>query len=124
MARRRLSYDGVCPLNPRRLFSARHAIHGAHSMIRRSVFGVGFGAALAVGAALATSIAPAHAAGWLEKNFWLSGRRYDAVVPLGQGTAAGSKVASRHAQDEGRLWQQTLAPVDIHHGPLRGTHPW
>ena len=91
-------------------------------MIRRSIFALVLGATLAIGAALA-SIAPAQAAGWLEKNFWLSGPRYDAVVPLCQDAGALTKIASRFAEKEGRFWQN-LQLLDFERVREIAFRPW
>ena len=44
-------------------------------------------AAFAVAGVL-TGVAPSGAASWLEKNFWMSGPRYDARVPACDDSAA------------------------------------
>ena len=46
--------------------------------------------------------APAQAAGWLEKTIYMTGPRYDAVLPACE--AALDTIASRFAQKEGRFW--------------------
>lgn len=52
------------------------------------------------------ALAPAQAASWLEKNFWMSGPRYDGVLPA---CAAGlDTIAARFAQKEGRFWNSDL----------------
>jgi hypothetical protein len=59
--------------------------------------------AAAFGMAMAGS---AQAAGWLEKSIYLSGPRYDGVLPAceaGLGT-----IASEFAQKEGRFWNSQL----------------
>lgn len=50
--------------------------------------------------------APVQAASWLEKNFWLSGPRYDGVLPACE--AGLETIASRFAQREGRFWNSDL----------------
>lgn len=50
--------------------------------------------------------APVHAASWLEKNFWLSGPRYEGVLPACE--AGLETIASRFAQKEGRFWNSDL----------------
>jgi hypothetical protein len=49
---------------------------------------------------------PAQAANWLEKNFWLSGPRYDNVVPPCD--AAFRKIADGFATKENRFWNSNL----------------
>ena len=68
------------------------------------------------------SLSPARAASWLELNFWLSGPRYDAVVPhceAGLGT-----VASRFAQKEGRFWNSSLQIVGFEDVRETAFMPW
>ena len=93
-------------------------------MIRRNVFGLVFGTAFAIGASLAASIAPAQAAGWLERNFWLSGPRYDAVVPLCEDPQALAKISSRFAEKEARFWQTNLQLVDFERVHEIAFRPW
>ncbi len=50
--------------------------------------------------------APAQAASWLEKNFWLSGPRYDNVVPPCE--AGLNKIVDGFATKEGRFWNSNL----------------
>ncbi len=50
--------------------------------------------------------APAQAASWLEKNFWLSGPRYDNVVPPCE--AGLDKIVDGFATTESRFWNSDL----------------
>jgi len=52
------------------------------------------------------ALAPAQAASWLEKNFWLSGPRYEGVLPACE--AGLDTIAARFAQKEGRFWNSDL----------------
>ena len=52
------------------------------------------------------ALAPAQAASWLEKNFWLSGPRYEGVLPVCE--AGLDTIAARFAQKEGRFWNSDL----------------
>lgn len=82
-------------------------------------------AALVLAAALEMlSVAPAAAANWLEKNFWLSGPRYEAVVPPCDTPEALAKIQSRFATKEGRFWNSSLTIVEI--GAIRQVafRPW
>jgi len=54
----------------------------------------------------ALALAPAQAASWLEKNFWLSGPRYEGVLPVCE--AGLDTIAARFAQKEGRFWNSDL----------------
>jgi hypothetical protein len=47
-----------------------------------------------------------HAANWVEKNFWLSGPRYDGILPACD--AALGKIASRFAEKESKFWNSNL----------------
>jgi len=57
-------------------------------------------------AALLLVGSPAQSADWLEMNFWLSGPRYDNVVPRCE--AGLSKIADRFATKESRFWNSDL----------------
>ncbi|HEX9073417.1 MAG TPA: hypothetical protein VF852_15860 [Pseudolabrys sp.] len=50
--------------------------------------------------------APAQAANWFEMNFWLSGPRYDNVVPPCE--VGLDKIAYGFATKEGRFWNSDL----------------
>ena len=74
------------------------------------------------------ALAPAHAANWLEKNFWLSGPNYDGILPACK--AALNKIADRFAQKESEFWNSNLQIVgfekirEIAYSPwARGTIP-
>ena len=75
-------------------------------------------------AALMLSAAPANAANWFEMNYWLSGPRYDAVVPLCEDPAALGKIQSRFADKEGRFWQSNLQLVDFERVHEIAFRPW
>ncbi len=77
-----------------------------------------------LGVGLALGMLPARAASLLEQNFWLSGPRYDAVVPLCQDAAALSKITSRFAEKEGRFWQTNLQLVDFERVHEVAFRPW
>ena len=75
-------------------------------------------------AALMLSAAQANAANWFEMNYWLSGPRYDAVVPLCEDPAALGKIQSRFADKEGRFWQSNLQLVDFERVHEIAFRPW
>src|SRR5215218_4782019 len=80
---------------------------------------------LALGAALACAWATqAGAASWLEKNFWLSGPRYDAVVPACEDPAVLGKIAARFAEKERRFWQSELQIVGFDRVHETAFRPW
>ena len=77
---------------------------------------------------LAAAPSPARAAGWLERNFWLSGPNYDNVVPPCE--AGLSEISSGFADKESRFWNSPLQIVDFkqvrqiaHNAWVRGTIP-
>lgn len=63
--------------------------------------------AMAIGAALLAA-GSASAAGFLEKNFYLSGPRYDSVLPACDDYWALSKIRERFASKEHRFWVSDL----------------
>ena len=82
-------------------------------------------AAVAMTAALELiRVAPAGAASWLEKNFWLSGPRYDAVIPPCESGWALSKIQGRFATKEGRFWNSDLTIVEFGQVRQVAFRPW
>jgi hypothetical protein len=67
--------------------------------------GVTFAFALA---AATLAVAPGQAANPLEMNFWLSGPRYEAVVPLCQAAGPLDKIQARFSEKEGQYWNSDL----------------
>lgn len=84
--------------------------------------GLGFAIVLALSAA--TLSAPASAAGWLEKNFYLSGPRYDAALPPCDAPSALGTIQSRFSTREGRFWNSDLQIVSIDHIRQTAFRPW
>jgi hypothetical protein len=76
-------------------------------------------AALAIGLALS---APAKAAGWLEKNFYLSGQNYDGVLPPCE--AALGRIAARFGEKESRFWNSDLQILDFERVRETAYRPW
>jgi hypothetical protein len=69
-----------------------------------------------------SALAPASAANWLEMNTWLSGPRYDGVVPeceAGLGT-----IVSNFATKESRFWNSDLQIVDFEGVRQTAFRPW
>jgi hypothetical protein len=91
-------------------------------MVRRSVLLGAFLAALAFAPALFAP--PANAANWLEKNLWLSGPRYDGVLPVCQSQAVLDAVAERFATKEGRFWNSPLQIVAFDQVRETAYRPW
>jgi hypothetical protein len=57
--------------------------------------------------------APSHAASWLEKNFWLSGPRYDRVMPACDSAPALDRIIGDFRTKEFRFWNSELRIVGI-----------
>jgi hypothetical protein len=66
----------------------------------------------------------AQAASFLEKNFWLSGPRYDAVMPLCEDPAALDRISARFASKEGRFWNSELKIVAFERVQEVAFRPW
>ena len=66
----------------------------------------------------------ASAASLLEKNFWLSGPRYEANVPLCAEAGPLGVIQSRFAQKEGRFWQSDLEIVGFEKVREIAFRPW
>jgi len=64
----------------------------------------------------------ARAANWLEMNFWLSGPRYDGVVPPCE--AGLDTIASRFATKEGRFWNSDLTILGFDSVRETAFRPW
>jgi hypothetical protein len=70
-------------------------------MLRRIAF-------VSLFAAIAGAMSPAQAAGWLEKNFWLSGPRYNAELPACDHPSALGHITSAFARKEGHFWNSEM----------------
>jgi hypothetical protein len=66
----------------------------------------------------------ADAANWLEKNFWMSGPRYDAVLPVCEDPAVLGRIAARFAEKEGRFWQSALQILGFERIRETAFRPW
>jgi hypothetical protein len=81
--------------------------------------------AFALAAALAVlPAAAAGAASWLEMNFWLSGPRYDGVLPACDDQGALSKIAARFGEKEGTFWNSQLSIQSFEGVRETGFRPW
>jgi hypothetical protein len=89
-------------------------------MMGRSVLPI----VLAISVAIGGSVTSAGAAGWLEKNFWLSGPRYDGNVPLCDERRPLDKIVSRFATKEGRFWNSALTIVGFEKIREVAWEPW
>ena len=81
----------------------------------RSVFAV---------ALAAVSVTSASAANWLEQNFWLSGPRYDGVLPSCDAEAALYKISSRFNMKENDFWHSDLRIVAFDKIRETAFRPW
>ena len=77
---------------------------------------------LIVAAALLGMAAPTKAASWLEMNFYLSGPRYDGVLPPCE--AALDTIVSRFAEKEGQFWNSDLQIMDFDRIREVAYRPW
>jgi hypothetical protein len=95
------------------------ASRGGLAMILRGILETTVAAAFAL-----TATAAAEAASWWEKNFWLSGPRYDNMVPLCQDPAVLGKIQARFAEKERRFWQSKLEILGFERLHETAANPW
>ncbi len=80
--------------------------------------------AISATVAIGGSVTTGRAAGWLEKNFWLSGPRYDSNVPLCDERGPLDKIVARFATKEGRFWNSALTIVGFEKIREVAWEPW
>jgi hypothetical protein len=68
--------------------------------------------------------APASAANWFEKLFYMTGPRYDAAVPACDTPAALARIRSRFGTKEGRFWNSELQILGFDHVREVAFRPW
>ncbi len=68
--------------------------------------------------------ASAQAASWLEKNFWLSGPRYDRVMPPCDYPPALDRIIANFRTKEARFWNSDLQIVGIEDIRETAELPW
>ena len=73
-------------------------------------------------AAIGAGGAPAQAANWLEKNFYLSGPRYDGLLPACE--AALGTLSERFAEKESRFWNSNLQILGYERVRQIAYSPW
>ena len=79
----------------------------------------------AVAAALgALPVDKADAAGWLEMNFYLSGPRYEGVLPSCDADAALGKIVSRFNEKENKFWNTDLRILGFDKIRETAFRPW
>jgi hypothetical protein len=78
-----------------------------------------------LGALLLASIpVPADAANPFEKNFWLSGPRYDGVLPPCEYVYVLDRIQERFASKEGRFWNSDLHILGFQEIRETAFRPW
>ena len=65
-----------------------------------------------------------RAASWWEKNFWLSGPRYDRVMPACDHKAALDNIVANFRTKEFRFWKSDLRIVGIENIQETASLPW
>lgn len=68
--------------------------------------------------------ATADAATWFEKNFYLRGPRYDAVVPPCDYPQALARIQSRFTTKEARFWNSDLTAIEFDRVRQVAFRPW
>ncbi len=81
-------------------------------------------AAIIAVVATGSAVTSAGAASWLEKNFWLSGPRYDHYVPLCSDRGPLDKITVRFATKEGDFWNSSLRIVQFDQIREIAWEPW
>ena len=82
-------------------------------------------ACVALGLALSVvSVSQPRAASWLEKNFWLSGPRYDRVMPGCDYPPALDRIIGNFHSKEARFWNSELQIVGIENIRETAVLPW
>jgi hypothetical protein len=69
-------------------------------------------------------VAPAHAANWLEKNFWLSGPNYSRDMPTCDYAPALNRLIADFHTKEARFWNSELQIVGIENIRQSAYLPW
>jgi hypothetical protein len=81
--------------------------------------GIALAATVAIGLG---AIAPAQAASWFEKNFYLSGANYSGQLPACEGAL--DAIAAQFAYKESRYWNSDLKIVGFERVREIAYHPW
>ena len=74
--------------------------------------------------AVSGAAGPGRTAGFFEKNFYLSGPRYSADVPLCEEYGPLSRIRSTFSTKEGRFWNSDLTIVDFANVREIAFRPW
>lgn len=83
-----------------------------------------FGAMLAGVIGLVSAASPAGAASLFELNFWMSGPRYDAIVPLCNDPGVFGYIRDRFSAKEGIYWNSDLTIVGFERVRETAWRPW
>lgn len=84
-----------------------------------------FGLALLLGAlALLPALTSARAASWFEKNFWLSGPRYERDMPACDYPAALDRIIANFHTKENGFWNSELRIVGVENIREIASMPW
>jgi len=70
------------------------------------------------------SVTEPHAASWLEKNFWMSGPRYDRAMPACNFPAALDRIITDFRTKEFRFWNSQLRIVGFENIRETAVMPW
>jgi hypothetical protein len=82
-------------------------------------------AGVALGVALtAVAVTQAHAASWWEKTFWMSGPRYDRVMPACDYQAALDRIIANFRTKEFGFWNSDLRLVGVEDIKETAVMPW
>lgn len=84
----------------------------------------GVAVVVAAAAVMIVGAADLRAAGFWEKNFWLSGPRYDAVVPMCEEAGPLDTIQARFAHKESRFWNSRLEIVGFEKVREVAFRPW
>src|SRR4051812_35755314 len=82
------------------------------------------GCAVAAAMAVLASAAPANAANPFELNFWLSGPRYDGVLPTCEDSSALELIQHRFRHKEDKFWNSELIIVGFEKVHETAFRPW
>jgi len=82
------------------------------------------GALLLAGLMVAGATISGHAAGFFEMNFYLSGPRYSANVPLCTESGPLGRIQAHFRTKEGRYWNSDLSIVDFQNVREVAMRPW
>lgn len=88
-----------------------------------SMLNSGLRFAIVIGCGVVT-MGHAHAASWLEKNFWLSGPRYDRIMPTCDYSPALDRIIANFHTKEVRFWHSELRIVGIENIRETAKLPW